>query len=296
MLSILIPIYNYSVLPLVEQLIASANKAKIAFEIIAIDDASTIPASENTKLHNFKGLRFIENTVNKGRAGVRNELAKMANFDMLLFIDADMKLPDESFIERYLPHIEAKHIAFGGLCYHNESPDSQFALRWKYGHQREALTVKQRLQKKYLSTKTCNLIIPKSVFMSVQFNEDIKQYGHEDTLFSIELERNALSVHHVNNPLIHEGLESAEDFLKKVRLASENLAVLEKNFLSEAELMEFNLLKIYYRFQKLFILRPILFLIEINLRGIERNLKSAKPKLWCLDMYKAFYFDLYRND
>ena len=50
MLSILIPIYNYNVYPLVEELHKQCIECKIDFEIICIDDASTDYKPENNKM------------------------------------------------------------------------------------------------------------------------------------------------------------------------------------------------------------------------------------------------------
>jgi glycosyltransferase involved in cell wall biosynthesis len=292
-LSILIPIYNTSATSLVKSLLDSANELALPVEILCFDDASTEFVEENSKLASYSKINYQRMPKNLGRSGIRNLLAANAQFDMLLLIDGDMSLTDIGFLPRYKEHILHKHLCFGGLVYRNEEPTADQLLRWTYGHQREALPAEARKKKNYLSTKTCNLLISKEIFLQIGFNQELKQYGHEDTLFSFELERHAVHVNHIDNPLIHDGLESAELYLHKVRLAAENLALLKKNYLSEAELNEFNLIRIYERLNGLFLLEPMIMFIKLMMPMIERNLKSNRPIMWYLDLYKAYYFHLY---
>ena len=92
MLSILIPAYNYDVLPLVQELHNQASKAGIAFEIIVLDDASpdkkTVEGNQKAGLYEF--TEFIINQNNSGRTLTRKKLAEKAKYDTLLFLDADV--------------------------------------------------------------------------------------------------------------------------------------------------------------------------------------------------------------
>ena len=90
MLSILIPTYNYNVLPLVQELHKQASKAEIAFEIIVLDDASKniLPSSTETSAN----FIFIKNEINLGRTRTRAILAEKAKYNTLLFLDADVIL------------------------------------------------------------------------------------------------------------------------------------------------------------------------------------------------------------
>ena len=293
MLSILIPIYNYSCIDLVTSLIDSAEKAGIVYEIICIDDCSTIADPNKSAYSSLKNVRFIQLDKNCGRAKVRNLLADSAKYEQLLFIDSDMSLVNNDYILKYKEHIIHQHIVFGGLTYRNVQTEN--VLRLKYGLEREALPVQKRILKPYISTKTCNLLIPKKHFNELRFEESLTQYGHEDTLFSIEIERKAFDVIHIDNPLYHDGIESSKDYLHKVRLASENLVDLERHFLSEQEMMEFNLIRIYYKLEKLFLLKPIISIISIYINTIEKNLCSKNPSMLFLDFYKLYYFNYYKK-
>ena len=50
MLSILIPTYNYSVFPLVLELKNQADLLAIPYEVLVLDDASTLFLNENSKI------------------------------------------------------------------------------------------------------------------------------------------------------------------------------------------------------------------------------------------------------
>ncbi len=45
----------------------------------------------------------------------------------------------------------------------------------------------------------------------------MKGYGHEDTFIGIELERKNIHTRHINNPVLHNRLETANAFIKKIR-------------------------------------------------------------------------------
>ena len=60
----------------------------------------------------------------------------------------------------------------------------------------------------------------------IRFNEELKQYGHEDTLLGYQLKKAGIEVLHIDNGLYHEGLESNREFLVKTKLGIENLSKL----------------------------------------------------------------------
>ena len=115
-------------------------------------------------------------------------------------------------------------------------------------------------------------------------------YGHEDTLFGYDLKKNNIKVLHIDNPLVHIGLESNSLFLLKTRESIRNL----KNILNqngyEKLLVEDIKLLVYYKFfrkTKLDYLVRILF--RISERLLERNLLSKNPNLLVYDLFKLGY-------
>ena len=89
MLSILIPIYNYDVTQLVTQLHQQATATHQPFEIITIEDGSVKHIAENDLLRDLPNVTHIVREKNIGRSAIRNQLADMAQYDYLLFIDCD---------------------------------------------------------------------------------------------------------------------------------------------------------------------------------------------------------------
>ena len=58
MLSILIPTYNYNVVPFVMELRKQCLECNIIFEILVFDDGSKLFLDENQKINSFENCRF----------------------------------------------------------------------------------------------------------------------------------------------------------------------------------------------------------------------------------------------
>ena len=149
MLSILIPVYNYAVFPLVLEVHKQCIAAGIPFEILCQDDCSSSFIEENRTVEQLSNCTFSQNTVNLGRGNNRNLLIQKAQFDWLLLLDCDMFPKDSFFIKNYLSFIEKPMapLAFGGIIYHPKKPHTPQLLRWVYGQKREALSCKFRNKK-----------------------------------------------------------------------------------------------------------------------------------------------------
>ena len=71
-------------------------------------------------------------------------------------------------------------------------------------------------------------LLIKRLVRIINFSESLNKYGHEDTLYGAELELNNFTVIHINNPVIHLGIDEASIFLEKTKLALINLISLQK--------------------------------------------------------------------
>ena len=106
MLSILIPSFNYNVYPLAKELETQALNANIVYELICIDDGSfSILNEENQKINTLTNCNFIEHKKNIGRTANRQFLANKAQYNWLLYIDADVLPKHSSFISTYLEQL-----------------------------------------------------------------------------------------------------------------------------------------------------------------------------------------------
>ncbi|WP_409417150.1 glycosyltransferase family 2 protein [Flavobacterium sp. PS2] len=292
MLSILIPVYNYDVCSLITELHKQCLQSGIEFEIICLDDASSQFLTENQKLNQLTNSSYAILDKNIGRSAIRNLLAQKANFEDLLFLDADTLPIHSNFITNYILQINKdEKVIYGGIQYQKEEPTKSEILRWIYGKSREALSVEKRQISPYLSLLTLNFLIKKSIFKKVFFNEEIPNLRHEDTLFSFELKQNKIEVIHIENPVYHLGIESSKTFLKK----SEE-SVIGLKYLVDEKLIGVEYVKLSYYYQivkkyKLSLFLEKLFLIFKS--SLKKNLLSDNPSLFIFDLYRlGYYFTL----
>lgn len=289
MLSILIPNYNCNVFKLVNVLNNQANAAKIEFEILVLDDGSQKFHSENNKINELQFCSYEILKVNIGRSAIRNLLVKKATFDNLLFLDSDTIPISNYFISNYLLKInQEEKIVSGGILYSKLKPQKSQLLRWKYGNSREALSAKVREKNPYLRLLTLNFMIKKSVFEKVNFNENIPNLRHEDTLFSHELKNHNIQVEHFENPVYHLGLDEFESAIKK-----ENESLIALKFLIESKLIPsdyIGLSKLFYRLRKMQVVFVLRVFYKITKPFLLKNLASKNPSLFIFDFYRLGYF------
>jgi glycosyltransferase involved in cell wall biosynthesis len=295
MLSILIPTYNYNCFPLVKKLYEQALNASISFEIIVLDDCSTVFVEENEKISEVPFCSYFQSKINKGRAKTRNELAVLAKYDFLLFIDADADTPDDQFIFRYLAYCNDNSIVCGGTIYNQKNVDPSFTLRLKYGKRREFRSLSARQENRYNSFSSFNFLIPKNIFQKIRFNESIVDYGHEDTVFGYELKLYQYNVIHIDNPLIHKGLEPSAAFLEKTQKSMRNLVFISKQFKYKHIISDIRVLRYYRLLEKLRLNTLYLKTFKFLESTISRNLLSKNPSLFLFDLYKLGYLSMAYN-
>ena len=103
MLSILIPTFNYNALPLAKILESQALKLGIVFELICMDDGSFSNKNRhNQHINSLSHSKFIEHKKNVGSKANRGRLATLAQYNWLLFIDADSKPKSTLFLSKYI--------------------------------------------------------------------------------------------------------------------------------------------------------------------------------------------------
>jgi hypothetical protein len=280
MLSILIPVYNYNILPLVNELVKQCNFRGIDFEILCQDDASN--SSENVlnqEINLLPNCSFFVNETNLGRGKNINSLSLKAIYDWLLILDCDTFPAQNDFVKKYIDAISnlKNNILFGGIIYEDKKPESDQLLRWVYGNKRETVTI-----------LTSNLIIKKEVFLQYPFDESLTKYGYEDLLFFSVLKANHFEILRIENPTFHLNLETSKAFLNKTKIALENLMFL---YDSKKIKKEENKITTSFEFlRKLKLTQFSAFLFRKNQTRIERNLFSKKPSLFLFDLYKLGYY------
>jgi glycosyltransferase involved in cell wall biosynthesis len=297
-ISILIPVFDYDVVALVHGMKSAIGKVPELYEIVIGDDGSSAEYRAKYQSLEGDGVRLIISEKNIGRASIRNRLALEAKGDYLLFIDADAMLPGtaEAYILKWLPVLSKSRVIIGGTLYRNSIPgDPDKILRWKYGKMKEQKKANVRNKHPNAEFSTFNVMIEKSVFSKIRFNEELKQYGHEDTLMGYQLKKAGIEVFHIDNGLLHEGLESNKDFLAKTKLGIENLSKLYDNVTDKGAFSE--TVKILRTYNRLKFLRLTHLLAGIFIRYrdlMEIRLDSSKISLRLFGFYKISMFCTYR--
>jgi hypothetical protein len=290
MISICIPIYNFDVKNLVLDLLEQAKKLGVDFEILLIDDFSDNSFRErNATLSNIsESVKYIELQKNIGRSAIRNLLAKESKFQYLIFMDCDSKISENNYLKNYIDNCKKDIVVFGGRKYLSTTPQDDTFFRWKYGINSECKIASERSKNPYQSFMTNNFLIDKDIILNkIQFNENLVGYGHEDTLFGIELFKSNIAIKHIDNVLYHIGLENKEDFLEKTTKGIENLAFIYKNNLVEKHLIEkhVKLVRIYTRYKNLYF-----SFLNKHLSSLFYFLIKKTDSIVFFNLYKLFYF------
>ncbi|GLR15735.1 glycosyltransferase family 2 protein [Portibacter lacus] len=288
MISVLVPIFNFEVLKLIQELNSQCQSANIPYEIVCYDDCSNeFYRKANRSLDAEFGVSYVELSENMGRAKIRNWLAKNARYDNLIFLDCDSEIKNPNFISNYIEHINTASIIYGGRNYDPNKPeDEKKILHWTYGRKRESLKLKSRIKIPYRSFQTNNFMVDRALILSHPFDESIKDYGYEDSLFATTLKNEGIPIKHIENPLIHKGVEENEDFLNKSKLAAENLAILYR----DDSLTDTKMVAFHEKLKKIGFNSLLHNLIRRKKGWILKNLYSSKPNLILFDLYRYDVF------
>jgi glycosyltransferase involved in cell wall biosynthesis len=290
MVSILIPVYNYSIIGLGKELMEQGIKLKHPFEIIFLDDASSDKniSKSNQSFCEENQITYIISDKNRGRVGSRNFLATQAKYQWLLFMDSDVFPVNKNFLKLYISCIsETLSVCSGNIKYRRIIPEAQQKLRWKYGLRYEDIAMEKRMKNKYLHAKSANLFIKKEVFFQTEFPLLQYDYGFEDTLFGLILESKEIDLKLLENPVYHDGLEENRIFLDKAKESIRNLAYLinNKNPLSKG----IRLVRVYHKLKKAGMTKFVKYFFVLNKNRISKNLLSGNPNIQLFQLYKLGY-------
>ena len=272
-LSILIPTYNYDPSQLVSQL---QKQLPEDAEIIVGDDSPP---------HNL------------GRAARRNALAREAKGEWLLFIDSDAEVRSNAFIQRYMDVafttdanvtnvVPAYQVICGGTGNLPCCPRPEARLRYDYEVKAEKrLTLSHRQKHPYTGFTTFNFLIERNLFLSIGFDESLKEYGHEDTLFGLELKRRGIPVLHIDNKLTHLGIENADEYLRKTETALRTLASMPLEQKKNVRVSQLAM-----RLKSWHILWAVRFVFGLSKRLLRTNLLGKHPNQFLFALYKLGFY------
>jgi len=284
MLSILIPIHEFDVRAFVTDLSAMSIKLNEPCEIICLDDKSSDEfRAINVSISELENVVYRESDVNLGRSAVRNMLANLAQYDNLIFLDCDGKVVRADYLEKYIS-LGEYDVVYGGRVYQEDRPVSaDLNFHWYCGMAREEIPVSIRKLAPYKSFMTNNFMVRKPVYEAIKMDERVKGYGHEDTLFAMNLKRQGFRIEHIDNPIEHIGIEKVDVFLEKSANAVVNLAQLMK--LQQVD-ESIKLVRYYRKLDRIGLASFASTVIMAFEHRIMRSLKGAAPNLLWFDLWK----------
>lgn len=307
-LSILIPTYDFVCYPLVLALHGQAEALGIDYEILVAEDGSKQQdrVVANLKINELPHCRHLRRTENAGRAAIRNILADEARGEWLLFLDSDAKVEKPDFLATYLAAANAESpephdtqaedatarrsnapVIVGGLYHAAACADPTRALRFRYEHEADrSRSAAQRSLKPYMEFSMFNSMIRSDIFRALRFDEQCREYGYEDVLFGLALQRRGIPILHIDNALLHTGLDTNVQFLGKTEAALRTLAALAP------ELRECSRVHRLFARLKRYALAPLLrAAFRLCGKPLRRRLeKSARPSLRLFALYKLIYY------
>ena len=291
MISICIPVFNYNITSLRNQLLAQINEVKKDIcDIIIIDDHSE---EEFRKVNRevCKDEVYIELEKNKGRSGIRNMFSGLSSRKYLLFIDCDSIIENPGFLKKYLGYIEqAPQVVCGGSIYTKDPPERERLLRWKYGISRESKPACKRMEDPCRSFMANNFLIERDISGRIRFDERLKGYGYEDTLFGYSLKKAGIRIDHIDNRVVNGGLEKNTDYLARTDEAMSNLVEMMRSGNYNDEITEYISLLAFYKKVKKYE-RSINFVFSLSKPLIVNLLSRGYVSLRLYDFYKLGKFN-----
>ena len=284
MLSILIPVYNYDILPLVEEIHLQATAQKITFEIIVIDDFSDHILFDIDKIQAFSNTKITISKHNYGRSVVRNLLAAQARYENLLFIDAGTFPKSKTFIANYIKALD-HGITIGGMAEEALAPKKPYTLRWLYTKKREACCNDHKVKKTIFTS--ANFLIKKHIIESYPFDESIKKYGFEDFIFFNTLQTNSFRLNFINNPVIHDSKEDAHTFIIKTEDGLQNLVLLSEK--DRSLVRKVKILSVQSKIKTYGLNGVTVFIFKLVQPLLIKNFNSSHPSILLFDFYKLGY-------
>lgn len=285
--SILLPVYNNVCVSLVQQLLEQTMEFRdLKYEIIVADDGSDNAEflKRNAEIATMKNCRYIVLEKNYGRAKVRNYMAQQAQYEWLLYLDSDVKLPN-FFLKGYLMDTE-EPVIYGGIRILGDQYLLEHNLKCSYEHNaQKQFLLENRQAEPYMSFRSTSFMVHKDVMEKVPFDERFTTYGYEDVLFGKSLAKNKIPILHINNPVHIDQFDNNSEYLAKIEEGLQTL----KRF--QNDLMGYS--KVLNSVQKLRKLHLVWLIIAWHFlfKGMEKhNLTGKSPNLTLFKLYKLGYF------
>jgi glycosyltransferase involved in cell wall biosynthesis len=180
-ISVVIPSYNPNLNTLTECLKAVQDSNFKPLEVILVDDGSLIDYPEEIKTY----CKIIKNKINMGPAYTRNIGAKEAKGNILFFLDADVKITNDTF-SKVVEKFSNADIEAVQTIYSKSTPVKNYLSQYQNLYQHYNFN---NIKQKYLCRlSTYAVAVKKDVFFEVGgFPEFVKNASIEDGLLGMAL-------------------------------------------------------------------------------------------------------------
>ena len=285
-LSVLIPAYNCNCLPLVEQLLPMLQDYLETYEVIVCDDgtADLEITKNNEAINQLPGCRYILKQKNAGSAANRNYLAAISQYPLLLFLDCDISITNQQFLQQYLT-TPIDGVVNGGISIVNDE-HLKNNLRYCYEHA-EALvhTAERRQTNRYQHFRSTNFMITRNAFERCTFDERFTRSGYEDVLYGKQLKQKHINVVHIDNPVLMTKFESNPDDVLKIEHSLRTLHAFQNDLRGYSRMLTFvsgihlsvikDLIRLWHR---------------LFGKAERRNLCGSRPSLLVFKLYRLGYY------
>ena len=199
-----------------------------AIQIIVVDDAS--PHLDAERLHAAVAplqLRLLRNERNQGRARARNAALRVANGDLVVFLDSDMTVGTNflrAHAQQHQNHAEAVFI--GNIRFASEIPTTSLT---RYLEGRGAHRIDADKPIPFKCFVTGNSSVRRSALLRVGFfDEDLTAYGGEDLELGYRLHLAGIPLYYAPEALsYHYHLRSLEPLCRLMQTyGSESIPIL----------------------------------------------------------------------
>lgn len=223
-LSILIPFYRDDAAKLIATFQAQGESA---IEMVLLDDGCpdtdlNAQTAEAVRACPWPA-RLVTARANLGRAAARNALAHRARASWLLYLDADMALPD-GFLARWRTIAERADFdaAFGGFDLPG-APAREHRLHAALARAGDVQTAAERTRRGPTAVCSSNLLVRAGLMKEITFDEGFTGWGWEDVDWAVRAAEAGRLVH-VDNPAAHAGLQTADALMDKFEAGGTNFA------------------------------------------------------------------------
>lgn len=228
-ISILIPVFRDYASWQARRLAEQCRRLEgVRWEIVIADDGSGEPwASAVDDAAAVLGCRVLKRQENTGRAAIRNYLAREARYDTIIYIDSGL-MPGDHFVERYANMAAGHDVVCGTISVNPEmlaqDPSLKRNLRCRLEMRAERrFTAQRHAADPWRNFHSGTFMARRQVMLDNPFDENIKTYGYEDTLFGKRLKDRGVKVEHIDNPVAFTSFESNSRYLEKTREAMHTL-------------------------------------------------------------------------